>query len=354
MLTPLAGCETNLVTPRRAGGEVAFLSPPDLPPAQGGFYVEYGAVGAVGGWSMPHLDPEAWTLTLDGLVAAPLTLRLSDLEAEAEAAAPVLQTMRCITDSNEFPGLIGTTLWRGAPLSGLLDRAGLDRQRTRRLRIYGADGFTDNLKIEAVYGAFGPGAFEPMLVTRMNEMPLTREHGRPVRLFVPGAYGYKSVKWITRIEATDSDEVFGTYQQVLGFTDEATAHVAGKITNPVFNEVVPAGAVLVSGFAVSGFAPIARVEVAFDEGAFEAARLVPLDELTAQEPALAQARQVLDGLAFPFRAVWVKWTFRWDATPGTHRIRVRATDGAGNTQPEEDFTPEDGLNPIASVNVTVT
>ncbi len=353
-LVPLASCDTNTVTPRRAGSQVSFLSPPEVTPAEGGFYVENGAEGVVGGWSMPDLDPAAWTLTLDGLVATPQTLRLSDLEAQAAEAVTVLQTMRCITDSNEFPGLIGTTLWRGIPLRRFLDGAGIDRDRARRLRCYGADGFTDNLRLDDVYRAFGPGEFEPMLVTHMNETPLTREHGRPVRLFVPNAYGYKSLKWITRVEATDSDVAFGTYQQVLGFIDDGVMRVASKITTPLFNQMLPAGTVLVSGFAVSGFGAIAGVDVAFDDGPFEAARLVSLDELMAQEPTLAQARQVLDGLPFPFRSVWVKWVVRWDATPGTHQIRVRATDDAGNTQPAADFSASDGFNPIPTITVTVT
>lgn len=348
---PLGGCETITVTPRITGGDVAFLSPLDLDPAQGGFYVENGAEGAIGGWTMPDLDPATWSLTIDGLVATPLTLGLADLEAEP--AVTLLKTMRCITDSNEFPGLIGTTLWSGIPLRLFLDRAGIDRTRAHRLRIYGTDGFTNNLKLDDVYRDFGPDEFEPMLATHMNGRPLTREHGRPARLFVFNDYGYRSVKWIARIEATESDEVFGTYQQVLGFSDDSVIRVSSKITNPVFNQVLPAGTMLVSGFAVSGFGAVTRVEVSFDGGPFQPARLVPFDELLTDEPDLAHARQVANGLAFPFRSVWVKWTIRWDATPGTHEIRVRATDAAGNIQEDNDFTFEDGFNPIPAVTVTV-
>ena len=352
-LVPLAGCEENIVTPRMAGREVAFLSPPDLDPAEGGFYIKNGGEAGVPGWSMPDLDPAAWTLRIDGLVATPLTLTLTDLDAEAANAVTLLKTMRCIEDDNTVPGLVGTTLWRGIPLRRFLDRAGLDRDRARRLRIYASDGFTNNLRLDDVYGDFGPGHYEPMLVTHMNGMPLTRAHGRPARLFVYDAYGYKNIKWIERIEATDSDEVFGTYQQVLGYVDDGAIRIASKITNPLFNETLPAGTMLVSGFAVSGYGPITKVELSFDGGPFQETRIVPFDELLAQEPRLAQAQQALDALAFPFHSVWVTWTFRWDATPGTHQIRVRATDSVGNVQQDEDADWDDGSNPIPAVTVVV-
>ena len=350
---PLVGCDENVVRPRLEGGATPFLTPPEVAPAEGGFYVENGAEGAVPGWTMPDLDPATWSLRIDGLVATPLVLTAADLAAEADAAVTVLKTMRCITDTNEFPGLTGTTLWRGLPLRRFLDRAGLDRQAARRLRLYAADGFTNNLRLDAIYRDFPAGVYEPLLVFEMGGRPLTRAHGAPVRLMVFDDYGYRSVKWLTRVEAVASDDVFGTYQQVLGYSDAATMQIASKITDPLEAEALPAGATLIQGFAVSGFAAVATVEVAVDGGPFVPARIVPFADVLAENPALAEAQQVIDGLDFPLPAVWVTWQFRWEATPGSHQIRVRATDAAGNTQPERDPTFEDGLNPIAEVNVTV-
>ena len=350
---PLAGCDENTVTPRIEGGAVPFLTSPEIPEAQGGLYVENGAEGAVPGWAMPDLDPAAWRLQVDGLVATPLALTLAELEAEAAGTLPVLKTLRCITDTNAFPGLTGTTLWRGVPLRAVLDRAGLDRGRARRLRLYGADGFTNNLRVEAVYGPFAPGFYEPLLVTEMGGRPLERDHGAPVRLMVFDGYGYQSVKWLVRIEATSNDDAFGTYQQVLGFDDGVTMQAASKVTDPVEAQVLPAGATLIQGFAVSGLAAIARVEVSIDGAPFAPAALVSFEEIAAAHPAVAGAQQVADGLAYPFPAVWTPWQFRWDAAPGTHTLRVRAVDAAGNTQPDRDPAFEDGLNPVAEVTVTV-
>lgn len=352
-LVPLAGCEENTVTPRITGRQIPFLTPADVDPAQGGLYVKNGAEAGIPGWSMPDLDPATWTLRIDGLVTTPLTLTRNDLEADVAQAVSVLKTLRCIEDDNTVPGLVGTALWRGIPLRLFLDRAGVDHDRTRRLRLYAADGFTNNLTLDDVYRTFGPGDYEPLLVTHMNDAPLTRAHGAPTRLLIYDAYGYKNVKWIERIEATDSDDAFGTYQQVLGYVDDGVMRVSSKITNPLFNEGLAAGTTLITGFAVSGYGEISTVEVAIDDEPFQQARILPYDELTSQEPMLARARQALDGIAFPFRSVWVLWEFRWDAPPGAHQIRVRARDSAGNTQEEDDFIWEDGVNPIAAVSFNV-
>ncbi len=352
-LMPLAGCEFNHVAPRISGLDVPFLTPVNRPPAQGGFFVQHGGQAGIPGWEMPDLAPEAWSLTIDGLVRTPLTLSLDDLAALP--ARTVVKTMRCIIDSNEFPGLIGTALWRGVPLRSFLDRAGIDLERTRRLRIYGADGFTNNIRVEEVYRAFPADAFEPLLVTHMNGIPLTREHGRPVRLLLYDGYGYKNVKWLERIEATAEDTTFGTYQEIIGYVDDGRIRVSAKATNPVFNETLPAGPTRISGFAVSGAAPILRVEIAIDEGPFEEARLIPLDEILEAEPDLRSAYQfeTAGREAFPLPGVWVPWEYRWEATPGSHQIRVRATDASGARQPDEDDDPFDGFNPVVRIPVQV-
>lgn len=346
-LVPLAGCDFNTVTPRTGGLEVPFLTPTDA------FFVKHGGQGApsLPGWLMPDLEAAAYALRLEGLLATPTTLRLADLEAEP--AQTVVKTIRCIVDSNAYPGLIGTALWQGVPLRLFLDRAGLDRSRARRLRLYGADGFAGNLRVEDVYRDFGPGTFPPLLATRMNGAPLPRAHGRPVRLLVYDRYGYKNVKWLTRVEAVESDAPFGTYQQDYGYVDDGVIRPASKVATPAFGAQVPAGSVRVAGFAVSGQAAVARVELRVDDGPWQQVRLVPLSALTAEAPALAQARQVAEG-AFPAPGVWVQWDYRWTATPGTHTLGLRAHDAAGNTQPEVDRTFDDGFNPVVAVEVVVT
>ncbi|MEM9663489.1 MAG: molybdopterin-dependent oxidoreductase [Bacteroidota bacterium] len=351
-LVPLAGCEFNELTPKSLGDRIPFLTP--VGTDEGAFFVQNGGLGSIPGWSEPDLDPATWTLTIDGLVDTPLTLTLADLEAEASVT--VLKTIRCVVDSNEFPGLIGTALWQGVPLRRFLDAAGVDRTRARRLHLFGADGFRNNVRLDEVYRTFSPDTFEPLLVTRMNGEPLTRAHGRPVRLLVYDGYGYRNVKWLERIEATADDRVFGTYQEVLGYFDEGTVRVASKVTDPVFAQQIPAGQFLIQGFAVSGATGVTQVEVAIDDGPFEPAGLTSLSEVISATPSVAAAQQVIEAgaEAFPFPGVWVQWAFEWTATPGPHVLRVRATDASGAVQPADDFTFEDGFNPIVEIRVTVT
>ncbi|NBC16764.1 MAG: molybdopterin-dependent oxidoreductase, partial [Bacteroidetes bacterium] len=171
-LVPLVGCEDNTVEPLAPGTEIPFLTPTE------DYYVQHGGAVLSQEWGgVQQIARDDWTLTIDGLVETPLTLRFSDLEAMMDEAVTVLKTMRCITDSTAVPGLIGNALWTGIPLRRVLERAGVDRQRTRRLRLYGSDGFTNNLPLDRVFENPADDLFEPLLVFAMNGEPLTAEHG---------------------------------------------------------------------------------------------------------------------------------------------------------------------------------
>ena len=346
-LFPLAGCERNAFEPVIEGTDVPFLTPND------DFFLQFGAEGSVAGWEgVPALTGEGWSLSVEGLVERSLRVRPADLQAEIPVS--VLSTLRCVINSNSVPGLIGTAVWTGVPLRLFLERAGIDRQRTRRLRIFGADGFTNNLPMHKVFADGSDGLPEPLLVYEMNGLPLAPGHGAPVRLLVPGHYGYKSVKWITRIEATEDDAVFGSYQTVLGYADDGTVQVTNGVTSVLRGARIPPGPTRITGYALSGGAAIERVEVAVDDADFAPARLLSLREIAALDPGIQGATQVLDGVPYPFRGVWAPWTYRWEAAPGEHRLRVRAADVAGNVQHSTDTDPADGENAIFEVRVTVS
>ncbi len=345
---PWAGCEDNAFAPVIEGEDITFLTPNDA------FYVQFGANAGVADWQgIPSIDASSWRLSLDGMVNTPMALSLSDLGSEE--AVTFLSTLRCIVDGTNVPGLVGTAAWTGVPLRRFLERAGLNPERVRRLRIYGADGFTDNLTMDKFYGDRPTDLVEPMLIYDMNGRPLEAGHGAPVRLLVPGHYGHKSIKWIERIEATDDDAVFGTYQNVLGYADDGIIRPVTKATNVLRGAQVEAGTIRVSGFALSGYAGIRKVEVALDGGIFEEARLLPLREIEAADPTLQGVLQMQepDRFPFPFRGVWTLWEYWWRAMPGAHTLTLRATDAAGNTQPTSDDDPTDGDNPVFAVNVLV-
>ncbi|NND71418.1 MAG: molybdopterin-dependent oxidoreductase [Rhodothermales bacterium] len=342
----VVGCETNFVEPLVDGLQIPFITPNE------DFFVRVGAEVSIPNWQQPSISAGDWTLTLDGLVDSPVTITYADLVEEAANgnAVTLLKTMRCVVDTNEVEGLIGTALWTGIPLDVFTDRAGV-RPEARRFRVYGYDGFTNNFRIDRVKGNEQSQLFPPILVTHMNGQLLPEIHGGPVRLILSESFGYKNLKWLERIEAVASDDPFGTYQDV-GFIDDGELRIVSKITDPIGNGMVQAGATRVFGIAVSGASPISRVEVSIDGSQWADASIVSLDEIVEAAPELESALQLQSGLAYPFRSVWVQWFFDVNLAAGDHEIRVRAIDVSGNEQPDTDLDISDSVNAIPSVTVT--
>lgn len=349
-LTPILGCEFNSVEPITTGRPLSLLTPIEA------FYTKNGAEISIADWRMPVISRESWGLEVTGLVDRPQTFRFADLAARDDQEIDLLKTMRCVIDSNEVRGLIGTAVWTGVPLRLFLDEAGIDLASAKRLRLFGADRFTNNLPVDRIYGVNEPDLVEPLLVTRINGRPLPARHGAPVRLIVHEGFGYRNVKWITKVEVSASDEPFGTYQDA-GFVDDGVMRLASRTTDPLQNVRLPAGPVRISGFAVSGSAGIAAVEVSLDSGPWQSA------DLLSREQALASDRLVADSLQgrspdaypFPWRGVWRTWEIDLDVPPGPHSVRVRAIDATGALQPETDQNGlADGVNGYAHLSFEAT
>lgn len=342
-LTPWLGCESNLVEPLVFGRELPFITP------LSSFFTRIGAEVSIPNWQQPQIERGNWQLAIRGNVNTPRTIRFADLEAENAAgrSLTILKTMRCVIDSNEIGGLVGNALWTGVPLLPLLEATGIGAG-VKRLRVYGTDGFTNNFTIEKL----NEGAIPPLLVTHMNGFALPVQFGGPVRLLIHDSFGYKNVKWIEALEATTDDAPFGTYQDA-GFVDDGVMRVSSRLTDPLASAEISAGEYLLQGFAVSGSAAIAAVDVSIDGGPWENAEIVPLDEILAAEPEAGDALQVSDGWEYPFPAVWAKWRLRWNATAGQHEILLRARDTSGAEQPVVDTEITDGVNAIAVVPVKV-
>lgn len=354
-LVPLAACEVNTVTPLGRGQTLPFQTPiPD-------FYVINGGRDAVEGWpGVPSLSRADWTLTVDGLVDRPLSLSFDDLTSADVPEVSVLMTMRCVSDPspNVQPDdllFVGTAIWSGVRLRDVLEEAGIDREATNRLHLFAEDGYNNNLPLRRIYGPdAAPG---PILAYRMNGEPLPEEHGFPVRVIAPGLYGYKNVKWLSRIEATTDDSVFGQYQRRLGFVDDADVRVTSRVADPFQGTTVPAGEALrMQGYALSGYAGVETVEVAVDDGPFRPAAIQSRDAVADGYPDVQQTVQWQETSRFtyPFPGVWAIWTREVTLSRGTHVLRVRATDRAGNRQPPTDDDPTDGSNSVLQIEVTAT
>jgi DMSO/TMAO reductase YedYZ molybdopterin-dependent catalytic subunit len=189
------------------------------------------------------------------------------------------------------------------------------------------DGFTAGMPVEWVKDE----SREPMIAVAMNGQPLPRAHGYPARLVVPGLYGYVSAtKWLCELELTTFDRFQGFWIP-RGWAVRAPILTQSRIDLPRGGSRVTAGTVPVAGVAWAPDRGIAGVEVKIDDGPWAAAKLS----------------------AAISKATWVQWLYEWDASPGPHRLEVRAIDGAGNVQTDERSSPApDGARGHHVIQVT--
>ncbi|MGW4248650.1 molybdopterin-dependent oxidoreductase, partial [Nocardia sp. NPDC004722] len=158
---------------------------------------------------------------------------------------------------------------------------------------------------------------DALLAVGMNGEPLPVAHGYPARLIVPGLYGYVSAtKWVVDLEVTRFDRARAYWTQ-RGWSERAPIKTASRIDVPAAFTTVDAGEVIVAGVAWAQHRGIASVELQVDDGPWQQA------ELAAQYST----------------DTWRQWTWRWQATTGTHTVRVRATDSTGALQTQARTTP---------------
>lgn len=155
----------------------------------------------------PYESPAGYRLAVDGLVNRPLQLSLADLQQLP--ATRLVKDFQCVTGWR-----VPSVHWQGVALSDLLGRAGI-KSGARALRLESYDGtYTESLTLDE---AARP---DVIVAYSMAGGPVTREHGGPVRLYVAPMYGYKSVKWLSRIEVVDRVEP-GYWETVGNYDVEA-------------------------------------------------------------------------------------------------------------------------------------
>jgi DMSO/TMAO reductase YedYZ molybdopterin-dependent catalytic subunit len=273
---------------------------------------------------VPRIAAGDWRLRVHGRVRRELELDFRRL-----LARPLMErdiTLSCV--SNEVGGgYVGTARWTGVPLADLLREAGVEAGADQ-LVSRSADGFTIGTPTAVVLDGR-----DAMLAVAMNGEPLPLIHGFPVRMLVPGLYGYVSAtKWLVDLELTSFAD-FDPYWVRRGWARQAPVKTMSRIDTPRPLARLAAGQVAVAGVAWAQHRGIRRVEVRADGGPWRPARLA--------------AEHSAD--------TWRQWVWPWEATPGRHTLEVRATDGTGATQPEDRAPPfPDGATGWHSVVVTVT
>jgi DMSO/TMAO reductase YedYZ molybdopterin-dependent catalytic subunit len=259
--------------------------------------------------SVPRIRPADYRLSMTGMFDSPRRYTLDDLFGRDDVIERDI-TLTCV--SNEVGGrLAGTARWIGVPLGALLRENGI-RSGSDQLLCRSADGMTigaptrSALEVEDAMLAFG-----------MNGEPLPVEHGFPVRMLIPGLYGYVSAcKWLVRIEATTFDAV-DAYWVERDWAADGPIKVASRIDTPAPLRQFPAGRRPIAGVAWAQTRGIARVEVRVDEEDWAQAQLSP--EVDAD--------------------LWRQWVLPYDFPPGRHSITVRATTADGELQTEDRTAP---------------
>lgn len=272
---------------------------------------------------LPSVPAGDWSLRLHGLVEREIRLTFDEL-----LKRPLIErdiTLTCV--SNEVGGpLAGNARWLGVPLADLLREAGV-RPGADQILSRSADGWTCGTPTEVVMDGR-----DAMLAVAMNGKPLPLAHGFPVRMVVPGLYGYVSAtKWVVDLKLTRFADA-RAYWVWRGWAARAPIKTMSRIETPSTTEGLRAGRVAVAGVAWAQHRGVERVEVRVDGGPWQEARLAPV----------------------PSVDTWRQWVYPWDATPGRHRLQVRATDGSGRVQPARRApTYPDGASGWHEIAVTV-
>ncbi|WP_372501344.1 molybdopterin-dependent oxidoreductase [Streptomyces meridianus] len=278
---------------------------------------------------VPRVDATRWRLRIHGKgVSRPLTVTFDDLLSRELIERDV--TLTCV--SNEVGGpYVGNARWIGVRLADLLREAGVRPPSkggpSDQLVARSVDGMTIGSPVETVMDGR-----DAMLAVGMNGEPLPFDHGFPVRMLVPGLYGYVSAcKWIQDIELTTFDD-YDVYWVKRDWAREAPIKTQSRIDTPKPFAEVERGTVPVAGVAWAQHKGISRVEVRVDGGEWHTARLGAEDS----------------------EDTWRQWVWEWPATSGSHTLEVRATDREDRTQTGKRVgTVPDGATGWHSVVVQV-
>ena len=305
-MTPLPGDETLNIT---------GLSPFYTPEAD--FYrVDTALV-------VPKVTADTWELRIHGMVDKPVTLTWDQLIQRPMAEHDV--TLTCVSEA-VGGGYIGNARWQGIMLADVLREAGI-QSGADQIVMRDVNGMTIGVATEPVMDGR-----KSMLAVGMNGQLLPQEHGYPVRVVVPGLYGYVSAtKWVVDMELTTFG-AFDAFWVKQGWSQQGPIKTESRIDVPKRRSTVPAGQVTIAGVAWAQHIGIEGVEVSVD-GVWSEAKLPAQDTIDT----------------------WRQWYYVWDATPGLHVLQVRATDKTGYTQTAVvQKTEPNGATGYHTIRVTVT
>jgi DMSO/TMAO reductase YedYZ molybdopterin-dependent catalytic subunit len=273
---------------------------------------------------VPQVSPSTWQLKIHGMVDNPMTINFQQLQNLPAIERDI--TLTCVSQT-VGGNYIGNARWQGTLLADVLRKAGVQK---------GADQIVmrdvNQMNIGVSLAAVMDGR-DALLAYGMNGQALPAEHGFPVRVVVPGLYGYVSAcKWVVDMQLT-TYAAFNSYWQVRGWSAQAPIKTESRIDTPKTGASLKAGKNVIAGVAWAQHKGIEKVEVSLDGGA------------TWQKATLATADNI---------DTWRQWYYIWAATPGQHTIQVRSTDKTGFTQTAVVHKSEpNGATGYHTINVAV-
>jgi DMSO/TMAO reductase YedYZ molybdopterin-dependent catalytic subunit len=275
---------------------------------------------------LPEIAPAQWQLRVHGMVRRELVLSFEDL-----IKRPLIEdyvTLCCVSNPVGGP-YIGNAKWLGASLRSLLTEAGV-RAGASQLLCTSTDGFTSGTPV-----ATAMDGRDALVAVAMNDAALPVAHGFPVRLVIPGLYGYVSAcKWLVDIEVTTYGAA-QAYWVPRGWSAEAPIKTESRIDVPTGQNPLTVGRkATIAGVAWAQHKGIEAVEVRIGNGPWHQAQLAAVPDLDT----------------------WRQWVYEWtvDVEPGSYLIEARATDKTGYTQTSlAEPPPPNGASGYPSVSVNV-
>jgi len=310
-------------------------------------------------YDIPQIDVNTYELKIKGLVNKPLSFTLDDIKKHQQISMPV--TLECAGNGRNTMspryythvpwGLqaMGTSMWTGTPLKNIIADCGGLKSEAKELLFTGRDKgiqghevqqFQRSLKLDEVMRD------DVILAWEMNGLPLPPQHGYPLRLIVPGWYGFTSVKWLDNIEAI-SEPFNGHQMKAYSYVTDPKDLDGERMTlQKVRSVMIPPGfpdfftrsrtliegPTTLRGRAWSGRKSITRVEVSTDKGK-------TWSDATLEKPVGQNA--------------WTGWSYNWNATKGKYTVMTRATDSEGNVQPIEQAWNSYGMANTSAHSIDV-
>ncbi len=248
----------------------------------------------------PDINADSFRLKIEGLVGRPYALSMKELEAMKDKTEFI--TLECI--GNPVGGdAIGNALWEGVTLKKIIEKAAPKAGLVKTV-FYAEDGYSDSIPYNLSLSD------DVFLAFRMNGQPLPRQHGYPLRAIVPGIFGMKNVKWLSKIELVNYD--YKGYWEKEGWSDGSVIPAMSEILMPMDGKQIPFGNYVIGGVAFGGRHGISRVQISLDGGSTwtDAAMKEPLSNWS-----------------------WSLWSYNWKPQrKGKYNLKVRAIDRAGKLQ----------------------